>query len=134
MSSGEFVGLVADNPDQHVDLKAFHSRILNNHQALAAESAGYKPIPAVRQINSQMIKKVFEQIKDDVRETIETEIANIKQDPALKHLLVTKKNEALGCGAHDASQSIVTTILWRRKRIEYSAELSVILLKEVIGK
>ncbi|MCF0065816.1 hypothetical protein MUK70_03350 [Dyadobacter chenwenxiniae] len=91
MSSGEFVGLVADNPDQQIDLKAFHNRILNNHQALAAESAGYKPIPVIRQINGQIIKKVFEQIKDDVREIIETEIAKINLDPALKHLLVSKK-------------------------------------------
>ncbi len=56
--------------------------ILNNHKAMTAESAAYKPIPVVRHINGQMIKKVFEQIKDDVREIIETEIANIKQDPA----------------------------------------------------
>ncbi len=91
MSSGEFVGLVADNPDQQIDLKAFHNRVLNNHQSLAAESAAYKPIPIVRRVNGQIIKKVFEQIKDDVREIIEAEIANIKQDPALKHLLVNKK-------------------------------------------
>lgn len=91
MSSGEFVGLVADNPDQCIDLKAFYNRIMNNHQALAAEAAAYKPIPVVRQVNAAIIKKVFEQIKDDVREIIENEIANIKQDPARKHLLVDKK-------------------------------------------
>lgn len=91
MSSGEFVGMVADNPDQRIDLKAFHNLILNNHQALAVESAAYKPIPVVRQVNAAIIKKVFEQIKDDVREIIENEIANIKQDPARKHLLVNKK-------------------------------------------
>ncbi|MGG7666811.1 hypothetical protein [Dyadobacter sp. BHUBP1] len=91
MSSGEFVGLVADNPDQCIDLKAFYNRIMNNYQALAAEAAAYKPIPVVRQVNAAIIKKVFEQIKDDVREIIENEIANIKQDPARKHLLVDKK-------------------------------------------
>ncbi|MNY66924.1 hypothetical protein D3C86_2044250 [compost metagenome] len=91
MSSGEFVGLVADNPDQPIDLKAFHNRVLNNHQALAAESAAYKPIPVVRQVSGTIITKVFEQIKEDVREIIENEIANIKQDPGRKHLLVDKK-------------------------------------------
>jgi hypothetical protein len=28
LSSGEFVGMVADDPDQKIDLKAFHSEIL----------------------------------------------------------------------------------------------------------
>lgn len=30
LSSGEFVGMVADNPDNKIDLKVFHSEIMNN--------------------------------------------------------------------------------------------------------
>lgn len=59
MSSGEFIGLVADNPDQQINLKAFHNRVLNNHQSLATESAAYKPIPVVRRANAAIIKKGF---------------------------------------------------------------------------
>lgn len=41
LSSGEFVGIVADNPDQKIKLKMFHSEIQNDHKALAAHEAGF---------------------------------------------------------------------------------------------
>lgn len=31
LSSGEFVGMVADNPDQVITLKTFHCKIMNDH-------------------------------------------------------------------------------------------------------
>ena len=34
LSSGEFVGMVADTPDQKIALKAFHAEIINVHKAL----------------------------------------------------------------------------------------------------
>ena len=34
LSSGEFVSVVADNPDQPIELKMFHSRIQNDHEAM----------------------------------------------------------------------------------------------------
>lgn len=34
LSSGEFVGMVADTPDQKITLKAFHCEIQNDHEAL----------------------------------------------------------------------------------------------------
>ncbi len=37
LSSGEFVGMVADDPDNKIDLKAFHCEILNDHEALRTE-------------------------------------------------------------------------------------------------
>jgi hypothetical protein len=43
LSSGEFVGMVADDPDNPVDLKAFHSRVINDHAALKLEEAAYHP-------------------------------------------------------------------------------------------
>lgn len=35
LSSGEFVGIVADNPDQKIELKTFCSEIINDHQMLS---------------------------------------------------------------------------------------------------
>ena len=88
--------MVADDPDQKIDLKAFHNRIVNDHKAIAAESAAYKPIPAVRQINNQVIKKVFEQIKDDVCEIIETEYCNDQSIPSAQTLACCKEEVAKG--------------------------------------
>jgi hypothetical protein len=48
LSSGEFVGAVADDPTNKIALKTFHCEILNDHDAITAEEAVYVPIPKVR--------------------------------------------------------------------------------------
>ena len=45
LSSGEFVGMVADDPDCKIELKAFHCSIINDHDALKREEYNYKEIP-----------------------------------------------------------------------------------------
>ncbi len=47
LSSGEFVGMVADDPDCKIELKAFHCEILNDHEALKQEQENYKEIPII---------------------------------------------------------------------------------------
>jgi hypothetical protein len=42
LSSGEFVGMVADDPDCKIDMKTFHCEVLNDHDALKKEQDGYK--------------------------------------------------------------------------------------------
>ncbi|HYF70254.1 MAG TPA: conjugal transfer protein MobC [Ohtaekwangia sp.] len=66
LSSGEFVGAVADNPDQKIDQKVFHAEILNDHAALKAEEESYKPIPMVRKVTSFEIEQNYFKIKDDI--------------------------------------------------------------------
>src|ERR1044072_5713843 len=51
LSSGEFVGMVADNPDQVIDLKSFHCEILNDHTALKSESESYQSIPEIHKVD-----------------------------------------------------------------------------------
>lgn len=91
LSSGEFVGMVADNPDSKIELKTFHSSIVNDHEALRKEEEGYKEIPPVRKLDNGMIQQNFAQIKRDVQEIIYTEMDRLLHDPALKHLVVVKK-------------------------------------------
>jgi hypothetical protein len=90
LSSGEFVGMVADNPDCKIELKTFHSSIVNDHEAIAKEEEGYKEIPPVRMIDNGMIQQNFTQIKRDVQEIICTEMDRLLNDPALAHLIVRK--------------------------------------------
>lgn len=71
LSSGEFVGMVADDPDQKIALKVFHAEILNDHDALKREEAGYRPIPAVRNVSQQEIQQNYLRIKEDIRYIIE---------------------------------------------------------------
>nr|WP_295933724.1 conjugal transfer protein MobC [uncultured Dyadobacter sp.] len=93
LSSGEFVGMVADNPDEPVALKSFHCRIINDHKMLLAEQESFKAIPLVRQVSQDSVRKTFSQIKQDVQEIVDQVLAQISQDPAQQHLLVVKKRK-----------------------------------------
>jgi hypothetical protein len=90
LSSGEFVGMVADNPDQIINLKAFHCKILNNDTALKEESDAYKPIPEISNVDDAIIRRNYRQIKQDVQDIIESEFEKILNDPARENMIVKK--------------------------------------------
>ena len=90
LSSGEFVGIVADNPGEEITLKAFHAKIINNHKALAKEKSAYQPIPVFRQIHPSHMQRNFEAVKADVQMIIETEMEKILNHPAKAGLVVSK--------------------------------------------
>lgn len=90
LSSGEFVGLVADNPDQKIELKAFHSEILNDHKALKDEQDLYRPISEIRKINQATVLKNYMEIKQDVLNIVEFEMERILSDPGLEGLIINK--------------------------------------------
>ncbi|MDB5109908.1 MAG: conjugal transfer protein TraG [Mucilaginibacter sp.] len=75
LSSGEFVGLVADDPDNKIDLKVFHNEIINDHQAIKEEEGGYKELPKVRQIDTGMIMSNYLNIKKDIESIIAKELS-----------------------------------------------------------
>lgn len=66
LSSGEFVGMVADDPQNKIELKAFHCEIQNDHDAVEKEEASYKEIEPVRKIDQIMVQRNYEQVKQDV--------------------------------------------------------------------
>jgi len=88
LSSGEFVGMVADNPDQIIELKTFHSRIINNHKTNKKESD--ISFPTVRKIDQKEVNVVFQIIKQDVQDIVEELMEEILSDPGRKDLLVRK--------------------------------------------
>lgn len=50
LSSGEFVGFVADNPEEKIKLKMFHAEIQNDHKLIAPEESSYVEIPQVKMV------------------------------------------------------------------------------------
>ena len=92
LSSGEFAGVVADNPDCKIELKAFHCEIINDHEALSKEIAGYGEIPDVRPVNSALVQRNYLQIKEDVQGLVHNVVERLLADPALSHLLIRKKD------------------------------------------
>ncbi|WP_339880098.1 conjugal transfer protein MobC [uncultured Algoriphagus sp.] len=88
LSSGEFVGMVADTPDQKITLKAFHAEIVNDHKALKLEEESYQQIPLVRDIAQEEVEENYRGIKRDVEEIIRMEMERVFDTPELGHLII----------------------------------------------
>lgn len=78
LSSGEFVGIVADTPEQKIKLKMFHCEIQNDHKAIAIEEAGYKPIPIIEQVSANDVSENYKKIKSDVEHLLAEECKKIE--------------------------------------------------------
>ncbi|MFX1705068.1 type IV secretory system conjugative DNA transfer family protein [Chitinophaga sp. CC14] len=92
LSSGEIVGVVADNPDMPIKHKAFHTKLKIDFDAINAEEKEYKPLKKVRNITPIEVQNVYITIKNDIFDLIESELKRIKSDPNLSHLII--KNPA----------------------------------------
>lgn len=85
LSAGEFVGIVADDPGSELELKAFHARLKREQ----ADEAGVKgKVPVVRKKAEKMAEEVFEQVRRDVQELVQRELAEIVRDPGRAGLVV----------------------------------------------
>jgi len=71
LSSGEFVGMVADDPTNRIELKTFHCQIQNDHEAIRREEETYQPIPAPRKVSPSEISGNYQRIKEEIRVLVE---------------------------------------------------------------
>lgn len=78
LSSGEFVGVVADNPEEKISLKMFHSEIQNNHEAIAEEEKRYVPIPEISKVSYADITENYISIKADIDQLVKEELKKIE--------------------------------------------------------
>lgn len=78
LSSGEFVGLVADNPDEKIKLKMFHAEIINDADKLNEEVSRYKDIPVVSNVTQQQVLDNYYQVKMEVKHLIEEEVERLR--------------------------------------------------------
>ncbi len=70
LSSGEFVGTVADDPQQRIELKTFHAEIINDHAAIAREEKSYREIPVIRNVTHFEVQENYYAIKEDIRKIV----------------------------------------------------------------
>jgi hypothetical protein len=89
LSSGEFVGVVSDNPDERIYLKAFDSEIITDIEKIKRQDEAYADIPPGDKTQEE-IQKNYLQIKQDVIDIIESEMIRIQNDPELAHLIIIK--------------------------------------------
>jgi DNA-binding transcriptional regulator YbjK len=78
LSSGEFVGLVADNPDEKIKLKMFHAEIINDADKLNEEVSQYNEIPVVSNVTQQQVLDNYYQVKMEVKRLIGEEVSKLK--------------------------------------------------------
>ncbi|RZM30605.1 MAG: conjugal transfer protein TraG [Pedobacter sp.] len=81
LSSGEFVGVIADNPEQRIKLKMFHCEIQNDHKAIANEELGYKDIPVIKNVSPEDIMANYNRIKEEIADLL---IEELKKLPPLR--------------------------------------------------
>jgi hypothetical protein len=81
LSSGTFVGTVADTPQQPIKNKVFHCRIINDPEAIKKEQENYEPIPVIRNIDDNTVMQNYYQIKQDIKKMLAKELTKIRGDP-----------------------------------------------------
>ncbi len=91
LSSGEFVGVVADDPQEKIALKAFHCEIINDHQKIAREEARYREIPNVRKLETGEVMENFHKIKFEINRLMDSELERMLDTPSLTVLVIQPK-------------------------------------------
>ncbi|NIJ52207.1 conjugal transfer protein MobC [Dyadobacter arcticus] len=92
LSSGEFVGFVADNPNEQIDLKGFHARFIANERN-SKKTYEKIDLPIVRKVDSGIIQQNYLQIKRDVEGIVQSEMERIMEDSSLRYLLINKSSD-----------------------------------------
>jgi hypothetical protein len=90
LSSGEFVGVVADNPEEKIKLKTFCSEIVNDHDELKKESNNFKDLPKIANVSQYDIDENYSQVKRDISEIIDSVTEMILNTPEMEHLIIKK--------------------------------------------
>ena len=95
LTQGMFVGAVSDNFDERIDQKIFHAEIVVDVAKVSAETKAYQPIPIIADFTNEngsdslreTIEANYRQVKQEVLSLVDSEIARIKADPTLSHLI-----------------------------------------------
>ena len=95
LTQGMFVGAVSDNFDERIDQKIFHAEIVVDSAKVSAEMKAYQPIPVIVEFKDEdgsdnlkeTIETNYKGIKQDVQFLVKSEIARIKNDPELSHII-----------------------------------------------
>ena len=86
LSSGEFVGMVADDPDKKLELKGFHASIVKHTPLRDAAAA----LPLVRLVDKNAIQENYKLIGQQIADLVKEEMKRILGDPGLKKFVVKR--------------------------------------------
>jgi hypothetical protein len=95
LSSGEFVGVVADDPDVPVELKAFHAKV----QREESDVLGKEPLPVVFSPGGKdlaaVIQQTFEGVQLDILRLVAVVKGKMAADDDLRSLIVERRSVEL---------------------------------------
>ncbi|HEY4064144.1 MAG TPA: YWFCY domain-containing protein [Puia sp.] len=86
LSSGEFVGITADSPDQPMPLKAFHCQIHIEQEWPSKEP----PLPS-KNISRELLDQTFRQVQDETKRIVENRLDQMRNTPSLAGLIINPK-------------------------------------------
>jgi len=84
LSSGEFVGMVADDPHEKIKLKMFNAEIINDADKLNDEVSRYKDIPVVSNVTQKQVMDNYYQVKMEVKKLIGEEVERLMAEKKMK--------------------------------------------------
>ena len=84
LSSGQFVGMMADDPDNKIVLKVFHNEIQNDHEALKKADSRNRPIPAVKKVTEEEIMETYKKIKNEIVDLVNCELTLLEAKEILE--------------------------------------------------
>ncbi|MES2331224.1 MAG: conjugal transfer protein MobC [Bacteroidota bacterium] len=87
LSSGEFAGMVADDPHEKIKLKMFHAEFVQDTGAINKQMAAFKPIPKVYDLAPQDVLDNYFQIKLDVKELLEKEVNRLMAERDAQNMM-----------------------------------------------
>jgi hypothetical protein len=86
LSAGEFVGIVADEPQTPIHRKAFAARLYRDRSL----DSTYRQLPIIQEVTPQMVKAQACQVRKDIEELLNTEMQRMMDTPELEHLIIRK--------------------------------------------
>jgi hypothetical protein len=94
LSVGEFVGVIADEPEHKIELKAFHATVDVDFEKINREEANWSPLPVNRELGENDVLDNFNKIKSDVENIITRTLDNMQRSPVLSRLIINKNKRA----------------------------------------
>jgi YWFCY motif protein/type IV secretory system conjugative DNA transfer VirD4/TraG family protein len=91
LSSGEFVGITADDPGKEMPLKAFHAKIIRTPKTfINKDDPAWQSRPIVSPVTPAIVDANFHRIRQEVTTLVETELRRILANPQLASIVVKK--------------------------------------------
>jgi YWFCY protein/TraM recognition site of TraD and TraG len=85
LSSGEFLGILADDPGQKMPLKAFHAQLIREEADAATDLPA---LPQFSYMDEDIARENFDRVKREVEDLVEKEIIRMGKDEQLRKLII----------------------------------------------